>query len=190
MTVTTSILPGATRVLSDVLRSTFPAWVPGSGALEIRSGRNGIGLQVLAVTRSDSETGPASQDVASIRGGDEITNESPVAFVGVAESGEARSNLVLVNEGQSTTVDLWMLSESGFLGGRVSVGLGTGEIRQIDSFVRLYAPNQQPLVEAGTLLVLPAPGGRVVASVARIDNRTNDPVGITPVPIPKTATPP
>ena len=109
VTVTTPILPGTTRVLSDVLRGTFPASAPGSGALEIRSP---VGLQVLAVTRSDSEAGPASQDVVSIREGDEITNVSPAAFVGVAEFEEARSNLVLVNEGPSTTVDLRMFSEA------------------------------------------------------------------------------
>src|SRR5450830_1055076 len=186
VTVTIPILSGTTRVLADVVRSTFPASVPGAGALEIRSG---IGLQVLAVTRSDSEAGPASQDVASIRGGDEITNVSPAAFVGVAEFEEARSNLVLVNEGPATTVDLRMFSEGNLWGGRVSVDLGAGEIKQLDSFVRLYAPNPQALVKSGTLLVIPAPGGKVVASVVRIDNRTNDPVGITPVPIPKAATP-
>jgi poly(3-hydroxybutyrate) depolymerase len=185
VTVTTPILPGTTRVLSDVLNSAFPASAPGSGALEIRSG---IGIQVLAVTRSDSEAGPASQDVVSIRGGDEITNVSPAAFVGVAEFDEARSNLVLVNEGPGTTVDLRMFSEEGVFGGRVSVDLGAGEIKQLDSFLLLYAPSPQALVKSGTLLIIPAAGGKVVASVARIDNRTNDPVGIAPVPIPKAAT--
>jgi poly(3-hydroxybutyrate) depolymerase len=184
VTVTTPILPGATRVLSDVLRSTFPASAPGAGALEVRSP---IGLQVLAVTRSDSDAGPASQDVASIRGGDEITNVSPAAFVGVAEFEEARSNLVLVNEGPGTTVDLRMFYEGGVLG-RVSVDLGAGEIMQLDSFVLFFAPTPQVLVKSGALLVIPAPGGKVVASVARIDNRTNDPAGITPVAIPKAAT--
>jgi poly(3-hydroxybutyrate) depolymerase len=185
VTVTTPILPGTTRVLSDVLNRAFPASTPGSGALEIRSG---IGIQVLAVTRSDSEAGPASQDVVSIRGGDEITNVSPAAFVGVAEFDEARSNLVLVNEGPGTTVDLRMFSEEGVFGGRVSVDLGAGEIKQLDSFLLLYAPSPQALVKSGTLLIIPAAGGKVVASVARIDNRTNDPVGIAPVPIPKAAT--
>ncbi|HEX7671088.1 MAG TPA: hypothetical protein VF395_15945, partial [Polyangiaceae bacterium] len=74
------------------------------------------------------------------------------------------------------------------LGGRVSVDLGAGEMKQLNSFVRLYAPDPQVLVKSGTLLVTPVPGGKVVASVARIDNRTNDPVGITPVPIPKAST--
>jgi len=185
VTVTTPIPPGATRVLQDVLNGAFPASSPGAGALEIRSG---AGIQVLAVTRSDSEAGPASQDVVSIRGGDEITSASPAAFVGVAESGEARSNLVLVNEGPATTVDLRMLSEEGVIGGRVSVDLGAGEIRQLDSFLALFAPGPGALVSSGTLLVIPAAGGRVVASVARIDNRTNDPVGIAPVPIPTAAT--
>ena len=185
VTVTTPILPGTTRILSDVLRSTFPASAPGSGALEIRSP---IGLQVLAVTRIDSEAGPASQDVVSIRGGDEITSVSPAAFVGVAEFEEARSNLVLVNEGPGATVDLWMFSEEGVFGGPVSVDLGAGEIKQLNSFVRLSAPDPQALVKSGTLLVIPAPGGKVVASVVRIDNRTNDPVGIAPVPIPNAAT--
>jgi hypothetical protein len=181
----TGILPGETRVLSDVLRGVFPALVPGAGALEIRSG---TALQVLAVTRSDSEAGPASQDVASIRDGDEITNALPAAFVGVAESEEARSNFVLVNQGPGTRIDLRMFFEEGILGGRVSVDLGAGEIKQLDSFVRLFALDPQVPVKSGTLLVIPTPGGKVVASVARIDNRTNDPVGITPVPIPKAAT--
>ena len=185
VTVTIPILPGTTRVLSDVLAGLFPASAPGSGALEIRSG---IGIQVLAVTRSDSPAGPASQDVVSIRGGYEITSVSPAAFVGVAESGEARSNLVLVNEGPGTTVDLRMFSEEGVFGGRVSVDLGAGEIKQLDSFLLLDAPGPQALVKSGTLLVIPAAGGKVVASVARIDNITNDPVGIAPVPIPKAAT--
>jgi poly(3-hydroxybutyrate) depolymerase len=185
VTVTTPILQGTTRVLADVLRSTFPASVPGAGALEIRSP---VGLQVLAVTRSDSEAGPAAQDVASIRGGDEITNVSPAAFVGVAEFEEARSNLVLVNEGLGTTVDLWMVYEGGVLGSRVPVDLGAGETRQLDSFARLFAPSSQIPVKSGALLVIPAPGGKVVASVARIDNRTNDPTGIAPVPIPSAAT--
>jgi len=184
-TVTIPILPGETRVLSDVLGSAFPASAPGSGALEIRCG---TGIQVLAVTRSDSDSGPASQDVVSVRGGDEITSVSPAAFVGVAESDEARSNLVLVNEGPGTTVGLRMFSEGGVFGGRVSVDLGAGEIRQLNSFLLLDAPGPQTLVKSGTLLVIPAPGGRVVASVSRIDNVTNDPVGIAPVPIPKAAT--
>jgi poly(3-hydroxybutyrate) depolymerase len=185
VTVTIPILPGATRVLSDVLNSSFPASAPGSGALEIRSA---IGIQVLAVTRSDSVAGPASQDVVSIRGGGEITNASPAAFVGVAEFDEARSNLVLVNEGPRTTVELRMFSEAGVFGGRVSVDLGAGEIRQLDSFLLLYAPGPQALVKSGTLLVIPAAGGKVDASVARIDNRTNDAVGIASVPIPTAAT--
>ena len=187
VTATTSIPQGSTRVLADVLRRLFPASVPGAGALEIRSS---AGVQVLAVTRSDSGTGPASQDVASIRGGDEITNASPSAFVGVSEFEEARSNLVLANEGLGTTVDLWMVYEGGVLGGRVPVDLGAGEIKQLDSFARLFAPGSQVPVKSGTLLVVPAPGGRVVASVARIDNRTNDPTGIAPVPIPGAATRP
>jgi poly(3-hydroxybutyrate) depolymerase len=185
VTVTTPILPGTTRVLADVLRSTFPASVPGSGALEIRCP---IGLQALAVTRSDSDAGPASQDVAPVRGGDEITNASPAAFVGVAEFEEARSNLVLVNEGPATTVDLRMLYEGGVLGGHIPVDLGAGEIKQLDSFAFFFAPTTQVAVKSGTLLVIPAPGGKVVASVARIDNLTNDPAGITPVPIPAAAT--
>ena len=187
VTATTSLLPGATRVLTDVLRDLFPASVPGSGALEIR-GLSSTGLQILAVTRSDSVLGPASQDVASTRSGDEITHASPAAFVGVAESDDARSNLVLVNEGPGTTVDLRMLSEGGVLGERVPIALGAGEIRQLDSFARLFAPDPQAPVRSGTLLVVPAPGGKVVASVARIDNLTNDPVGITPVALPGTAT--
>jgi poly(3-hydroxybutyrate) depolymerase len=185
VTVTTPILPGTTRVLADVVRSVFPSSAPGSGALEIRSG---AGLQVLAVTRSDSDAGPASQDVASVRGGDEITNASPVAFVGVAEFEGARSNLVLVNEGSGTTVDLRMVYEGGILGGRVPVDLGSGEIKQLDSFALFFAPTTQVPVKSGTLLVIPAPGGKVVASVARIDNQTNDPAGIAPVPIPNAAT--
>jgi hypothetical protein len=145
-------------------------------------------LQVLAVTRSDSQSGPASQDVASVRGGDEITGATPAVFAGVAESEDARSNLVLVNQGSATSVGLRLLAETGVLGDPVSVALAAGEIVQIDSVARFCASNPDVLVGAGTLLVLPAPGGKIVASVVRIDNRTNDPVGITPVPVPAPAT--
>ncbi len=175
---------GTTRVLADVLRGAFPSSVPGAGALEVRGS---TGLQVLAVTRSDSLTGPASQDVSSTRGGDEITNAAPAAFVGVSEFEEARSNLVLVNEGLATTVELLMVYEGGVAGGRVAVDLAAGGIRQLDSFAHLFAPVPFEVM-SGTLLVIPAPGGRIVASVVRIDNRTNDPSGITPVRIPATAT--
>ncbi len=185
LSATVPIVTGETRVLADVLRSFLPASVPGAGALEVRSG---AGVQVLAVTRSDSESGPASQDLACVRAGEEITSASPAAFVGVAEFEDARSNLVLVNEGPGTTVDLRMLSEGGVLGGRVSVDLAAGEIRQLDSFARLFAPDPQAQVQSAALLVVPAPGGKVVASVARIDNRTNDPVGIAPVQVPRIAT--
>ena len=142
---------------------------------------------MLAVTRSDSDFGPASQDVACARAG-EITSASPAAaFVGVAMS-KMRSNLVLVNEGPDTTVDLRMLPKAAPSEVAFRSIAAAGEIRQLDSFARLFAPGPQALVQSGALLVIPAPGGEVLASVARIDNRTNDPVGIAPVPIPRTAT--
>ncbi|MEO6326818.1 MAG: alpha/beta hydrolase-fold protein [Thermoanaerobaculia bacterium] len=185
VTVTTAIIPGTARALSDVIGTFFPGSVPGAGALEIRSA---FGLELLAVTRSDSPEGPASQDLPCFSKDQAFTEASPAAFAGVSEFSGARSNLVLVNKGASTSVTLRLVSETGF-SIPVSVPLLAGEIKQIDSVARLLSTQD---TVSSVLLVIPAPGGRLVASVARIDNLTNDPSGLAPLsfPISFAGTPP
>lgn len=174
-TVALNTYNGTVRVLSDVVRTHFPDLVPSAGTLEISSL---LGTLAFAVTRSDGDTGPSSQDFTCTRVGSEITFAAPAAFAGLAEDAGARSNLVLANQGPATTVSLTLLAEDGARGAR-EVPLAPFEVRQLDSVARLF--DDRPLA-AGTLLVRPTAGGVVVASVARIDNVTNDPSGLAPVP--------
>ena len=57
--------------------------------------------------------------------------------------------------------------------------VGAGRVVQVDSFAALFPGGP---VEGATLLVLPETGA-VVASVARIDNASNDPAGLAPLPV-------
>ncbi|HEV8267245.1 MAG TPA: PHB depolymerase family esterase [Thermoanaerobaculia bacterium] len=174
-----TILPGSVRVIPDVVRTLFPQAVPSAGALEVRSI---FGLEVFAVTRSDPPTGPSSQDFPCVPFGKEITPAAPAVFSGLGESAAARSNLVLVNRGPATNVTLWLLTENGSRG-TVTVPLGEGEVSQIDSVARLFGTTGVETTGAA-LVVAPAASGVVVASVARIDNASNDPAGLAPVPMP------
>lgn len=168
---------GTTRAIPDVLRQLFPASVPSAGAVDVRSDR---ALLAFGVTRSDPETGPSSQDLACVPAGGELTAGSPAAFPGVEEGEAARTNLVLANAGPDTTVALRLLTADGPRG-EVSEPLAAGAVRQLASVVDLFGP--RPAGPA-TLVVRPGPGGKVVAAAARIDNRTNDPMGLVPQPVP------
>ena len=168
---------GTTRVLSDVVRQLFPASVPSAGALDVRSDR---ALLVFAVTRSDPSSGPSSQDLACVPLGREIGASSPAAFVGLEEGAAARSNLVLASTGPATVVTLRLFTADGPRGD-VTQALEAGEVRQLASVTDLFGARPEG---PAALVVSPAAGGGVVASVARIDNRTNDPTGLPPQPVP------
>ena len=131
------------------------------------------------MTRSSPATGPSSQDLPCVPAGAEAAPGRAVAFAGVDESAAARSNLVLAaTAGASARVRLLLLASDGPRGER-DVDVGAGRVVQLDSFVRLFTPAD---VEGATLVVAPG-SGSVVASVARIDNATNDPAGLAPVPV-------
>lgn len=168
-----TLAAGQLHLLSDVVRKQFPQRVPDYGALVIRSA---VPILAFAVTRSDAPAGASSQDLPCVPAGREITAAAPAAFVGLAQSPLARSNLTLVNRGAATSVALSLVTEEGDQGTR-TIPLGAGEFRQLDSVAVLFtaAPTS-----AATLVVTPAAGSQVVASVARIDNETNDPTGLAP----------
>jgi poly(3-hydroxybutyrate) depolymerase len=167
------VAPGTARVIEDVVTALFPSAVPGAGALSVDA-PSAIGT--LAVTRSDSENGPASQDLEAVPAGAEVTSASPAVFVGLAESTEARSNLVLVNRGPSAVeVSLTLTAEDGARGS-VDVLVAAGEVKQIDSVLTLFG--KAPSLGAA-LLVAPR-SGAIVATAVRIDNRSNDPAGLAP----------
>ena len=170
-----SLAPGEVRVVPDVLASLFPEKVPGAGSLRLASDAP---LLPLAVTRSVPATGPSSQDLPCVPAGAEAAPGRAVAFSGVDETAAARSNLVLASTGGPARVRLRLLSPDGPKGERV-VDLGAGRVAQLDSFAALFAPGS---VEGATLVVSPE-SGSVVASLARIDNATNDPAGLAPVPV-------
>jgi hypothetical protein len=174
-TVRLALGAGETRFDPDVLATLFPSKVPGAGALVLSSSG---GLLPLAVTRSEPETGPSSQDLACVPRGAEAAPGRPVAFAGVDESRPARSNLVLVAPAAASRVRLALYAADGFRGEHV-VEVAAGRVVQLDSVAALFPGGA---VEGATLVVR-AEGGPVVASVARIDNDSNDPAGLAPLPL-------
>lgn len=170
-----SLAPGEVRLVADLLATLFPSKAPGAGALLLSADAP---VLPLAVTRSSPATGPSSQDLPCVPAGAEAAPGRAVAFAGVDESAAARSNLVLAATGAASRVRLLLLASDGPCGERV-VDVGEGRVVQLDSFARLFTPTD---VEGATLVVRPE-GGSVVASVARIDNATNDPAGLAPVPV-------
>jgi poly(3-hydroxybutyrate) depolymerase len=177
LAATTWLVPGTARVIEDVVTTLFPAAAPGAGALALDAPS---AIEVLAVTRSDSAAGPASQDLSAVRAGGEVTPGTPGVFVGLAESPGARSNLVLVNRGlAATTVGLSACAEDGWRGS-MEVEVASGETRQFDSVLGLFGTSPS---SAAALVVTPR-SGAVFATAVRIDNRSNDPVGLDPIAAP------
>ncbi|MBL8112100.1 MAG: prolyl oligopeptidase family serine peptidase, partial [Acidobacteria bacterium] len=74
-TADVNVLPGTLRYTRDVLRTFFPGSEGTAGSLEVRS-RFSL-FEAFAVTRSDSSTGPASQDLQAVPEAEEITFEAP-----------------------------------------------------------------------------------------------------------------
>jgi len=171
-TVRVPLPKGEVLVLSDLLASLFPAKAPGAGALLLAA--DGPFLP-LAVTRSEPASGPSSQDLPCVPAGEEAGPGRPLAFTGVDESEGARSNLVLAATREASRVRLVLLAADGERGELV-VDVETGGVVQLDSVATRFPGGP---VEGATLLVLPE-GGPVVASVARIDNASNDPAGLAP----------
>lgn len=174
-TVPLTLEQGETRIVPDLLATLFPSKAPGAGALVLSAT---AGLLPLAVTRSEPPTGPSSQDLLCVPRGAEAAPGRPVAFASVDESPAARSNLVLVAPGSSSRVRLVLFAADG-VRGELLVEVGAGLVVQLDSFPALFPGGP---VEGATLLVLPETGA-VVASVARIDNSSNDPAGLAPLPV-------
>jgi hypothetical protein len=168
------VLPGTLRYTRDVLRTFFPGSEGTAGSLEVRS-RFSL-FEAFAVTRSDSSTGPASQDLQAVPEADEITFEAPAVFAGLEENAAYRSNLVLANRGAATAVTLGLVC-----GGQlreIQVALAADEVTQLNSVQERFPGSLGTAPCAVT--VRPASSGRVVASAVRIDNATNDPRGSPP----------
>jgi hypothetical protein len=168
-----ALSPGSPFVVPDLLATLFPAKAPGSGTLLLSSASPFL---PLSVTRSDPPAGSSSQDLTCIARGAEAAGGRPVAFAGLDESSAARSNLVLAAPLAASRVRLVLLAQDGARGEHV-VDVGAGRVVQLDSVATLFPGGA---VEGATLLVLPE-GGPVVASVARIDNASNDPAGLAPL---------
>jgi hypothetical protein len=118
-----------------------------------------------------------------VRAGGEVTPISPAVFAGLAESADARSNLVLVNRSAaSITVSLTLYAEDGARGS-FEVSLAGGEVKQLNSVPSFFGTVPS---NAAALVVAPL-SGSVVATVVRIDNRSNDPSGLAPIAAPALA---
>lgn len=169
------LLPaGAPLLVPDLLVSLFPSKAPGAGAL-VLSGT--APLLPLAVTRSEPASGPSSQDLPCVPHGAEVSPARPVVFVGVDESPAGRSNLVLAAPAAASRVRLRLLAPDGPRG-EIVVEVGARGVVQLDSVAARFPGG---VVEGGALLVV-CEGGAVVASIARIDNASNDPAGLAPLP--------
>jgi len=164
---------GAPVVVADLLAALFPSKAPGAGALLLASDAP---LLPLSVTRSAPPTGDSSQDLPCVPRGAEAAPGKPLAFAGIDESSAARSNLVLVAPGASARVRLVLHAADGARG-ELAVDLPARGVVQLDSVARRFTAEP---VEGATLHVL-VDGGPVVASVARIDNGTQDPAGLAPI---------
>lgn len=167
--------PDAPVVVADLLAALFPAKVPGAGALVLSSSAPFL---PLSVTRSDPAAGASSQDLPCVPAGAEARAGRPVAFAGVDESDAARSNLVLAAPEGPARVTLVLQAADG-VRGELAVDLPARGVVQLDSVARRVAPGA---VDGATLLVRVG-SGSVVASVARIDNGTQDPAGLAPIPV-------
>jgi hypothetical protein len=99
-----------------------------------------------------------------------------------AGSRRETSTLAPSNGGPATSVALTLFADDG-RHGPLEVTLAAGEVKQIDSVIALFTGSP---VEGGALVVAPR-AGAVVASAVRIDNATNDPCGLSPVPAPSLA---
>lgn len=175
VSVETLLAAGSTRVLADVLGTLFPSAVPAAGALEIASPEP---IRALAVTRSEAPAGPSSQDLPVVREEDVASPGQRLAFVGLGENATARSNAVLVAQGGAATARLTLFADDGPRG-TIDVALAPGEVRQLNSVAALFGT--APVGVA--TLVVEVSSGRVVAAVARIDNLSNDPAGLAPMPV-------
>lgn len=176
LTRTTQMLMGSTRILFDVVTEFFPNQVPGAGVLEISSPWKFL---AFSVTRSTPATGPSSQDQPAVRPGGELTG--PAVLPGLSENEGFRSNVLVSNTGDEARLSLTLLTPEGPMR-PVEVTLAKGEIRQFDSVIRLFSPNDIP---AASLLIEPGAGAKLTVSSARIDNQTNDPAGIQAVKLPR-----
>ena len=175
VTARVPLAAGTPAVVSDLLAALFPSKAPGAGALALASAAPFL---ALSVTRSEPPTGPSSQDLPCVSAGAEVAPGAPAAFAGVDESPAARSNLVLVAPGPAARVRLVLLAGDGRRG-EVFVDVGSRRVVQLDSVAALFPGGP---VEGATLLVH-CESGAVVASVARIDNATNDPASLSPLPV-------
>ena len=131
----------------------------------------------LAVTRSDAADGPFLAGPPVRPRGAEAAPGRPVAFAGVDESPAARSNLVLVAAGGPSRVRLVLLASGRRPRGELDVELGAGRVVQLDSVRRRSSPAEPSRARPSSSCPRAGP---VVASVARIDNATNDPAGLAP----------
>ncbi|HVS31223.1 MAG TPA: hypothetical protein VMS98_07185 [Thermoanaerobaculia bacterium] len=197
---TIQIAPGGIAALDDILTSFFgtAASETATGALEIRP------LTSSATSTSSRATGPtlASPTIASSRTYNLTANGTlgqfipaiPFAsFIGknsdgtrallslqqIAESNAYRTNFGLVEgSGQPASGLLSVFDSANALVAEIPFNLLAGEHRQLD---RLLAVNNISLEEGRIEVEVTSATGKVTAYASTIDNRTNDPLLVTPV---------
>ncbi len=174
---TLAVPPGQFRTVTDILATLFHATVDW-GAVRVTS--PSVSLVVVGLTSTAGCGGLFGQSVPSFAEADLIPAGSSRALVPVREDGSGRSNLVLANGTEAPlAVDVVALTNTGATVGTKRVTLlplGMTQLAMADLGVTAALPAAQLVVST------PTPGGLFAAYASVIDNVTNDPRTILPMP--------
>jgi Viral BACON domain len=195
---TISIDPGATTALDDILSSFFGAAGASSGTLEVRplttattnsSGFASLGVNTVTVVSSrtynvDPNGGTLGQFIPGIPFAQFIGKSTSsltktiLSLQQVASSSAYRTNLGLVEaNGEPATVLLSVFDDQNNLLAQIPVTLDAGQYVQNNYF----AANGLTFDDGRVEVEVTSSTGRVTAYASTIDNRTNDPLLVSPV---------
>jgi hypothetical protein len=201
---TIEIEPGATTALDDILSSFFGGGSAATGSLEIRELTTGTasGFSSTSSSNSSSLLGVNKVTVASSRtynvdpkgtygqfipaipfsefinkAANDLT-KNVLSLQQVAASSAYRTNIGLVEAaGEAASVLLHVYDDKNNLLADIPVSLQAGEFKQANYF----ASNNLSFTDGRVELEVTSATGRVTAYASTIDNRTNDPLLVSPV---------
>ncbi|HEX9986217.1 MAG TPA: hypothetical protein VGF69_23355, partial [Thermoanaerobaculia bacterium] len=187
-TTTIEIEPGNTVALDDILASVFGV-TAGTGALEIRPLNTTVSttteLSTVASSRTYNVTpaGTFGQWIPAIPyaqfvGRTSTGAQALLSLQQIAQSGDYRTNFGFV-EGSGTEANLLI---------RIFNALGQ-QLTQVSQTVPAFGHVQLPVLAANGVTLtdgrveveVVSAGGRVTAYASLVDNKTNDPLLVTPV---------
>lgn len=196
---TIEVEPGGTMALDDVLANFFATGTAATtGMLEIRpmttassttTGLYGTPTTQLATVASSrtynvTPTGTFGQFIPAVPfsqfiGKSTTSAKTILSLQQISESSSYRTNFGFV-EGSGTPADILLsvFDKSGSKVAEIPLSLQAGEHKQIN---QLLAANHITLDEGRVEVEVTSAGGKVTAYASTIDNRTNDPLLVSPV---------